>query len=60
MTKNIFFGKMIYPEGLLIGKVTKIEADEYTRTLIAYIEPAVDFSDINETTRVMIMTGYGS
>jgi rod shape-determining protein MreC len=50
----------IYPEGLLIGKVTEIEADEYTRTLIAYIEPAVDFSDINKTTRVMIMTGYGS
>lgn len=53
-------GGKIYPEGLLIGKVTSIEADEYTRTLVAYIEPAVDFSDINNTTRVMIMTGYGS
>ena len=53
-------GGKIYPEGLLIGKVTKIGADEYTRTLIAYIEPAVDFSDINETSKVMIMTGYGS
>ena len=50
----------IYPEGLLIGSVTKIEADEYTRTLVAYIEPAVNFSDINETSKVMIMTGYGS
>lgn len=53
-------GGKIYPEGLLIGKVTSIEADEYTRTLVAYIEPAVDFSDINETSKVMIMTGYGS
>ena len=53
-------GGKIYPEGLLIGKVTSIEADEYTRTLVAYIEPAVDFSDINDTSKVMIMTGYGS
>lgn len=50
----------IYPSGLLIGKVTKLEADEYTRTLIAYIEPAVNFSAISSTSRVMIMTGYGS
>lgn len=53
-------GGKIYPEGLLIGKVTSVEADEYTRTLVAYIEPAVDFSDINETSKVMIMTRYGS
>lgn len=53
-------GGKIYPEGLLIGKVTSIEADEYTRTLVAYVEPAVDFSDINDTSKVMIMTGYGS
>ena len=53
-------GGKIYPEGLLIGKVIRVEADEYTRTLVAYIEPAVDFSDINETSKVMIMTGYGS
>ncbi len=50
----------IYPGGLLIGKVTKVEADEYTRTLIAYIEPAVNFSKISSTSRVMIITGYGS
>ena len=50
----------IYPGGLLIGRVTSIEADDYTRTLIAYIEPAVNFSDISATSRVMIMTGYGS
>ena len=50
----------IYPAGLLIGKITSIEADEYTRTLKAYIEPAVNFSDITSTNRVMIITGYGA
>jgi rod shape-determining protein MreC len=48
----------IYPAGLLIGTVSAIEADEYTRTLIAHVEPAVVFSDINSTSRVMIITGY--
>lgn len=48
----------IYPAGLLIGTVTSIEADEYTRTLKAYVDPAVDFSDISSTNRVMIITGY--
>lgn len=48
----------IYPAGLLIGTVVSIEADEYTRTLVAYIEPAVDFDDIASTSRVMIISGY--
>ena len=50
----------IYPAGLVIGTVVSIEADEYTRTLIAYIEPAVDFDDISKTSRVMIISGYTS
>lgn len=50
----------IYPAGLFIGTVTSIEADEYSRTLIAYVSPAVDFSDITSTSRVMIITGYES
>lgn len=50
----------IYPDGLLIGTVTSIEADEYSRTLVAHIEPAVDFSDINATNKVMIITGYNT
>ena len=48
----------IYPDGLLIGTVVSKEADEYSRTLIAHIEPAVDFDDISSTTQVMIITGY--
>ena len=48
----------IYPAGLTIGTVVSIEADEYTRTLVAYIEPAVDFDDISKSSRVMIISGY--
>ena len=48
----------IYPAGLLIGTVTSIEADEYTRTLIAHVEPAVDFESIASSSRVMIISGY--
>jgi len=48
----------IYPPGLLIGEITEIHADEYSRTLIAYIKPAVDFEDVTSLTRVMILTGY--
>lgn len=48
----------IYPAGLVIGTISAIEADEYTRTLVAYIEPAVDFEKISASSRVMIITGY--
>ncbi|MBE6597392.1 MAG: rod shape-determining protein MreC [Ruminococcaceae bacterium] len=48
----------IYPPGLLIGEVTHIEADEYSRTLIASVKPAVDFENISSESRVMIITGY--
>ena len=48
----------IYPPGLLIGTVLSIEADEYTRTLVAMIEPAVKFDSIAANSRVMIITGY--
>lgn len=43
----------IYPQGLVIGTVTEITSDHYTRTQIAIIKPAVDFSKL---TRVMIVT----
>jgi len=48
----------VYPPGLLIGRITAIEADEYSRTLVAYIEPAIDFSDTAAIKRVMVITGY--
>lgn len=42
----------VYPYGLLIGRVASIEVNEYTRELIAYIEPYHDFKVAD---RVMVI-----
>lgn len=49
----------IYPSGLPVGEITAIEADEYTRTLTAIIQPAADLSAEDGTVRMMILLGYG-
>ncbi len=48
----------IYPDGLLIGKIVSVEADEATRKLIAVVEPSVDFTQTEALTDVMIIRGY--
>lgn len=48
----------IYPDGLLIGKIISVEADEATRKLIAVVETAVDFTAIEKLNSVMIIRGY--
>ena len=45
----------VYPADLKIGTVTSIEVDEYNRTLVATVSPAVDFSELKW---VMVITGY--
>ena len=45
----------IYPADLFIGEVVAIEMDEYSRSMIATVRPAVDLSQIKY---VMIITGY--
>lgn len=45
----------IYPAGLLIGEVTAIVPDPYSRGLKAEITPSVDLSSLS---RVMILTGF--
>ena len=45
----------VYPADLKIGTVTAIEVDEYNRTLVATVTPAVDFSALQW---VMVITGY--
>ena len=45
----------VYPAELLIGEVIAVEVDEYSRTLVATVKPAVDFSDLQY---MMIITGY--
>ena len=47
----------VYPADLKIGTVTAIEVDEYNRTLVATVTPAVDFSELKW---VMVITGYQS
>ena len=48
----------VYPSGLYIGEVSSFEADPDTRTLTVTIDPAVDFSSVEDITRLMIITGY--
>ena len=48
----------IYPNGLLIGKIVSVEADQTTRRLKAVVEPTVDFTALEEITGVMIIQGY--
>ena len=45
----------VYPADLKIGTVTAIDVDEYNRTLVATVTPAVDFSSLKW---VMVITGY--
>ena len=45
----------VYPADLKIGTITSIEVDEYNRTLVATVTPAVDFSALKW---VMVITGY--
>ena len=48
----------LYPSGLLIGEIVSIKADEATRSLVAEIEPAIDFTELSTCSRVMVIVGY--
>ncbi len=48
----------IYPSGLLLGTISSIEADEASRTLIAEITPAVDFTAAHDVDKLVIICGY--
>lgn len=45
----------VYPRGLIIGHVTKVERNEYSRSVTAYITPAADLTDIS---KLMVITEY--
>ncbi len=53
-------GNSVYPSGLPVGEIVSITADETTRTLRAVIKPAIDFTEIGDVNRLMIITGYKS
>ncbi len=47
----------VYPGGLVIGYVTKVETDSLTRTKIAYISAATDLADLKNS-RLMVITDF--
>ena len=46
----------VYPGGLLVGKVSSVGIDEYSRSKVATVTCAVDFSRLNY---VMVVTDFG-
>lgn len=47
-----------YPAGLLLGSISSITADEASRTLIAEITPAIDFTNTNQYDKLVVICGY--
>ena len=45
----------IYPADLLIGEIIEVGEDAYNRTVVATVQPVVDFSAIEWA---VILTGY--
>ena len=46
----------VYPRGLVIGHVSKIERNEHSRSIVAYITPAADLT--TDLAKLMIITDY--
>ena len=49
----------LYPTGLFIGSVSSVDIDAITGEMVAEIQPAVDFGDLESIRSVMIITGIG-
>ncbi|CAG9619499.1 rod shape-determining protein MreC [Sutcliffiella rhizosphaerae] len=49
----------VFPEGLMIGEITEVVADEYGLTQMAYVKPAADFYNISQVMIIerTLMTG---
>ena len=45
----------IYPRGLFVGEVVSVDADQYSRTLTAVVQPKVDYASL---VKVMIIKDY--
>lgn len=50
----------IYPSGLLIGSVGSVDIDAVTGEMVAEVQPAVDFTDLDSIRNVMIVVGIGN
>ena len=45
----------VYPADLVLGTVESVATDEYNRTKLARVRPAVEFSDLRY---LLILTSY--
>lgn len=51
----------VYPRGLVVGYVERIEDNEFSRTVTAYVRPeAFNISDADKISKVMVITEYES
>ena len=51
----------VYPRGLTVGYVERVEESEFSRTTVAYVRPAAfDLSGSDKISEVMIITDYES
>ncbi len=50
----------IYPSGLLVGTVEKIDVDKATGEIVATLRPAIDFTSLSDIRDVMVIIGYKS
>ena len=48
-------GSGVFPDGILIGKITNIQSEKYTSSLYAEVEPFVNFEKIRQ---VMVITSF--
>lgn len=48
----------VYPRGIIVGYVEKIEQNEFSRSVTAYVRPAAFEDGENKISKVMIITDY--
>jgi len=48
----------VYPRGIMVGYVEKIEQNEFSRSVTAYVRPAALEEGDNKISKVMIITDY--
>ncbi len=49
----------VYPRGIIVGYVERVEQNEFSRSVTAYVRPAAfDDGDDNKISKVMIITDY--
>ncbi len=49
----------VYPRGLTVGYVERVEQSEFSRTTVAYVRPAAfDLSGTGKISKVMVITDY--